>query len=48
MYTDSTGVSSIEMIVAHNGGVLAEDLEVLQFGKIPPTGELVKYEFHRG
>ena len=36
------------MIVASNGGLLADDLEVLQFGRLTPFGDYVKYEFHRG
>lgn len=47
VYTDSQGIRSLDMTVAHNDG-RAGDVEVMKFGLQPPEGDAFNYEFFSG
>ena len=47
VYTDSQGIRSLDLTVAHNDG-RGEDVEKMKFGKQPPEGDAFKYEFFFG
>ena len=47
VYTDSQGIRSFDMTVAHNDG-RAGDVEVMKFGHQPAEGDHFNYEFFSG